>query len=155
MSLLKKYIRKEIKGILHEKTMRIPQILKTFLEDNLELSPTGHYIKDIKYPISSPPSYEITLANDEIFDMVFQPGPEPTFIVNISSNSYDLLNTEEKNLARQEVNSLLTGEKFSLTGDEEVGDEEDCGGETGGGGGGFETGGDEETEIEPGEEEEV
>ena len=146
MSLLKKYIRKEIKGILHEKTMRIPQILKTFLEDNLELNPTGHYIKDIKFPISSPPSYEITLANDEIFDMVFQPGPSPTFMVNINSNSYDLLNTEEKELAQQEVNSLLTGEKFSPGEEEEegVGDEEDFGAEPEAGG--------EEEEAEPEEE---
>lgn len=159
MNLLKKYIRKEIKGILHEKTMMLPQILKTFLEDNLKLSPTGHYIKDVKFPVSSPPSYEIVLANDETFEMIFQPGPDPTFIVNINSNSYDLLDMEEKSLAQKEVDNLLTGEKFDLTGDEEGEGGEDFGGEDfGGGGGGFEAGGGEEeaeTEPEAGGEEEV
>jgi hypothetical protein len=141
MNLLKKYIRKEIKGILHEKTMRIPQILKSFLEDNLELSPTGHYIKDIKFPVSTPPSYEIILVNDETFEMIFQPGPDPTFVVNINHRPYDLSITDEKNTAQKEVNDLLTGEKFSPGEEEEIGGDEDFGVEP-------EAGDEEETEPE-------
>jgi len=146
MNLLKKYIRKEIKDIFYERTMRVPQILKSFLKDNLKLNPTGHYIIDIKYPVSTDPTYEITLVNNETFNMIYKEGPNPTFIVNIGNKNYDLSIPDEQNLAQKALDNLLTGEKFS-PGEEEGGEgEEDFGAEPEVGGG------EEEAETEPEEE---
>jgi len=146
MNLLKKYIHKEIKDIFYERTMRIPQILKSYLKDNLKLNPTGHYIIDIKYPVSTDPTYEITLVNNETFNMIYKEGPNPTFIANINNQNYDLSDMEQNGSAQKAIDNLLIGEKFSPgeeeggEGEEEFGDEPEVGG------------GEEEAETEPEEE---
>ena len=109
----------------------------------------------------SPPSYKIFLHNGQDFDIIYLGDQLNNFKVRISDKEYDLLVMDDKNLAIDALNRLLTAPLPPNFGDSD-GEESDGdfgGGSSGGGGtttgmgGGDEGGADDDAGMEPDEDE--
>ena len=161
MDKLRKYIRKEIQSLHEQKSYPVPLELIDVLKDELEMRPLKRYINNIKAVNSIPPSYKIFLHNGQDFDIIYLGDQLNNFKVRISDKEYDLLMMDDKNLALNALNRLLTAPLPPNFGDSD--EKENAGGSTGGttGGGGTTTGfgggGDEggadDTAMEPDEDE--
>ena len=163
MEKLRKYIRKEIQSLHEQKSYPVPLELIDVMKDELEMRPLKRYVNNIKAVNSIPPSYKIFLHNGQDFDIIYLGDQLNNFKVRISDKEYDLLIMDDKNLAIDALNRLLTSPlPPNFGGEEEPTDTEagGTGGTIGGGGGSGVTspGGDEGGEgddagIEPDEDE--
>ena len=163
MDKLRKYIRKEIQSLHEQKSYPVPLELIDVLKDELEMRPLKRYINNIKAVNSIPPSYKIFLHNGQDFDIIYLGDQLNNFKVRISDKEYDLLVLDDKNLAIDSLNRLLTSPlPPNFGGEEEPADigAGDTGGTTGGGGGGGaafpggdEGGEDDDAGMEPDEDE--
>ena len=130
------------------------------LKDELEMRPLKRYVNNIKAVNSIPPSYKIFLHNGQDFDIIYLGDQLNNFKVRISDKEYDLLIMDDKNLAIDALNRLLTSPLPPNFGDSD-GEESDGdfgGGPSGGGGsttgfGGGEDEGGADDADEPDEEE--
>ena len=139
MDKLRKYIRKEIQSLHEQKSYPVPLELIDVLKDELEMRPLKRYINNIKAVNSIPPSYKIFLHNGQDFDIIYLGDQLNNFKVRISDKEYDLLIMDDKNLALDALNRLLTAPLPPNFGKEEEPADTgagDTGGTTGGGGGG-------------------
>ena len=142
MKQLREHIRKEIKKLAEELGMRkypLPTEIKTTLERDLKLRPLIRYVNNAKAANTIPPSYRIFLHNGQDFDIIYLGDQLNNFKVRISDKEYDLLVMDDKNLAIDALNRLLTAPlPPNFGGEEEPTDTGagDTGGTTGGGGGG-------------------
>ena len=162
MEKLRKYIRKEIQSLHEQKSYPVPLELIDVMKDELEMRPLKRYVNNIKAINSIPPSYKIFLHNGQDFDIIYLGDQLNNFKVRISDKEYDLLILDDKNLAINALNRLLTSPLPPNFGDSN-GEETDggsTGGTTGGGGGGAATafgggdeGGTDDTAAEPDEDE--
>ena len=162
MDKLRKYIRKEIQSLHEQKSYPVPLELIDVMKDELEMKPLKRYVNNIKAVNSIPPSYKIFLHNGQDFDIIYLGDQLNNFKVRISDKEYDLLVLDDKNLAIDALNRLLTAPLPPNFGDSD-GEESDggsTGGATGGGGtttgfggGGDEGGADDDTAAEPDEDE--
>ena len=163
MKKLRKYIRKEIQSLHEQKSYPVPLELIDVMKDELEMRPLKRYVNNIKAVNSIPPSYKIFLHNGLDFDIIYLGDQLNNFKVRISDKEYDLLVLDDKNLAIDALNRLLTSPlPPNFGGEEEPADTGagGTGGTIGGGGGSGVTspGGDEGGEgddagIEPDEDE--
>ena len=159
MDKLRKYIRKEIQSLHEQKSYPVPLELIDVLKDELEMRPLKRYINNIKAVNSIPPSYKIFLHNGQDFDIIYLGDQLNNFKVRISDKEYDLLILDDKNLAIDALNRLLTAPLPPNFGEEESDTETgDTGGTTGGGsttgfGGGGDEGGADDSAMEPDEDE--
>lgn len=162
MDKLRKYIRKEIQSLHEQKSYPVPLELMDVLKDELEMRPLKRYINNIKAVNSIPPSYKIFLHNGQDFDIIYLGDQLNNFKVRISDKEYDLLVLDDKNLAIDALNRLLTAPLPPNFGDSD--EKEDDGGFEGGttggggtttgfGGGGDEGGADDDAGMEPDEDE--
>lgn len=162
MDKLRKYIRKEIQSLHEQKSYPVPLELMDVLKDELEMRPLKRYINNIKAVNSIPPSYKIFLHNGQDFDIIYLGDQLNNFKVRISDKEYDLLVLDDKNLAIDALNRLLTAPLPPNFGDSN--EKEDDGGFEGGttggggtttgfGGGGDEGGADDDAGMEPDEDE--
>ena len=161
MDKLRKYIRKEIQSLHEQKSYPVPLELIDVLKDELEMRPLKRYIDNIKAVNSIPPSYKIFLHNGQDFDIIYLGDQLNNFKVRISDKEYDLLIMDDKNLAINALNRLLTAPlppNFGDT-DKEESDGDFGGGSSGGGGsttgfgGGGDEGGADDDTAEPDEDE--
>ena len=161
MEKLRKYIRKQIQTLHEQKSYPVPLELMDIMRDELEMRPLKRYINNIKAVNSIPPSYKIFLHNGQDFDIIYLGDQLNNFKVRISDKEYDLLVLDDKNLAINALNRLLTAPLPPNFGDSD-GEESDsgsAGGTTGGGsttgfgGGGDEEGDDDDAGMEPDEDE--
>ena len=161
MDKLRKYIRKEIQSLHEQKSYPVPLELIDVMKDELEMRPLKRYINNIKAVNSIPPSYKIFLHNGQDFDIIYLGDQLNNFKVRISDKEYDLLVMDDKNLAIDALNRLLTAPLPPNFGDS---DEEETnsgaasgavggGGTTTGFGGGDEGGDDDDAGMEPDEDE--
>ena len=162
MDKLRKYIRKEIQSLHEQKSYPVPLELIDVMKDELEMRPLKRYVNNIKAVNSIPPSYKIFLHNGQDFDIIYLGDQLNNFKVRISDKEYDLLVLDDKNLAIDALNRLLTAPLPPNFGgsDEEESDSGSAGGTTGGGGtttgfggGGDEVGDDDDVGMEPDEDE--
>ena len=161
MENLRKYIRKEIQSLHEQKSYPVPLELMVVMKDVLQMKPLKRYINNIKAVNSIPPSYKIFLHNAQSFDIIYLGDQENNFKVRIAGKEYDLLSREEKPLALDALNRLLTAALPPNFGDKEESEPTDTiGGTTGGGGttigtggGGDEGGADDDAGMEPDEDE--
>ena len=161
MDKLRKYIRKEIQSLHEQKSYPVPLELIDVIKDELEMRPLKRYVNNIKAVNSIPPSYKIFLHNDQDFDIIYLGDQLNNFKVRISDKEYDLLVLDDKNLAIDALNRLLTAPLPPNFGDsdEKENDAGSTGGTTGGGGtttafgGGGDEGGDDDAGMEPDEDE--
>ena len=160
MKKLREYIRKEIQSLHEQKSYPVPLELIDVMKDELEMRPLKRYIDNIKAVNSIPPSYKIFLHNGQDFDIIYLGDQLNNFKVRISDKEYDLLVLDDKNLAIDALNRLLTAPLPPNFGDSD-GEETDGdfgGGSSGGGGsptgfgGGGDEGGDDDA-AEPDEDE--
>ena len=160
MEKFRKYFRKEIQSLHEQKSYPVPLELIDVLKDELEMRPLKRYIDNIKAVNSIPPSYKIFLHNGQDFDIIYLGDQLNNFKVRISDKEYDLLVMDDKNLAIDAFNRLLTAPLPPNFGDSD-GEETDGdfgGGSSGGGGsptgfgGGGDEGGDDDA-AEPDEDE--
>jgi len=140
MKKLRKYIRKEIQSLHEQKSYPVPLELMDVMKDELEMRPLKRYIDNIKAVNSIPPSYKIFLHNGQDFDIIYLGDQLNNFKVRIADKEYDLLVMDDKNLAIDALNRLLTTPlppNFGKTNpeDSEVDNTGGGGGTTGGGGG--------------------
>ena len=155
MEKLRKYIRKEIQSLHEQKSYPVPLELLDVMKDELEMRPLKRYVNNIKAVNSIPPSYKIFLHNGQDFDIIYLGDQLNNFKVRISDKEYDLLIMDDKNLAINALNRLLTAPLPPNFGDSD--EKEDDGGFEGGTtGGGSTTGtggglplGDDDTAEEP------
>ena len=164
MEKLRKYIRKEIQSLHEQKSYPVPLELMDLMKDELEMRPLKRYIDNIKAVNSIPPSYKIFLHNGQDFDIIYLGDQLNNFKVRISDKEYDLLILDDKNLAIDALNRLLTAPLPPNFGDSD-GEESDgdfgggSGGGSGGGGattgfgGGEDEGGEDDAAMEPDEDE--
>jgi uncharacterized membrane protein YgcG len=161
MEKLRRYIRKEIQSLHEQKSYPVPLELIDVLKDELEMRPLKCYINNIKAVNSIPPSYKIFLHNGQDFDIIYLGDQLNNFKVRISNKEYDLLVMDDKNLAIDALNRLLTTPLPPNFGDSD-GEESDGdfgGGSSGGGGtttgfgGGGDEGGADDDTAEPDEDE--
>ena len=161
MKKLREYIRKEIQSLHEQKSYPVPLELIDVMKDELEMRPLKRYVNNIKAVNSIPPSYKIFLHNGRDFDIIYLGDQLNNFKVRISDKEYDLLVLDDKNLAIDALNRLLTAPLPPNFGDSD-GEESDggsTGGATGGGGtttgfgGGGDEGGADDTAMEPDEDE--
>ena len=161
MEKLRKYIRKEIQSLHEQKSYPVPLELIDVMKDELEMRPLKRYVNNIKAVNSIPPSYKIFLHNGQDFDIIYLGDQLNNFKVRISDKEYDLLVMDDKNLAIDALNRLLTAPLPPNFGDS---DEEETnsgaasgaaggGGTTTGFGGGDEGGDDDDAGMEPDEDE--
>ena len=139
MEKLRKYIRKEIQSLHEQKSYPVPLELMDLMKDELEMRPLKRYVNNIKAVNSIPPSYKIFLHNGQDFDIIYLGDQLNNFKVRISDKEYDLCIIDDKNLAINALNRLLTASlPPNFGGEEEPADTGagDTGGTTGGGGGG-------------------
>ena len=160
MDKLRKYIRKEIQSLHEQKSYPVPLELIDVMKDELEMRPLKRYVNNIKAVNSIPPSYKIFLHNGQDFDIIYLGDQLNNFKVRISDKEYDLLVMDDKNLAIDALNRLLTAPLPPNFGDsdEKENDGGSTGGTTGGGGtttgfGGGDEGGDDDAGMEPDEDE--
>ena len=161
MENLRKYIRKEIQSLHEQKSYPVPLELMDLMKDVLQMRPLKRYINNIKAVNSIPPSYKIFLHNAQSFDIIYAGDQKNNFKVRIADKEYDLLSREEKPLALDALNRLLTAALPPNFGDKEESEPTDTiGGTTGGGGttigtggGGDEGGADDDAGMEPDEDE--
>ena len=161
MEKLRKYIRKEIQSLHEQKSYPVPLELIDVMKDELEMRPLKRYVNNIKAVNSIPPSYKIFLHNGQDFDIIYLGDQLNNFKVRINNKEYDLLIMDDKNLAIDALNRLLTSPLPPNFGDsdEQENDGESTGGTTGGGGtttgfgGGGDEGGADDTAMEPDEDE--
>ena len=160
MKKLRKYIRKEIQSLHEQKSYPVPLELIDVMKDELEMRPLKRYINNIKAVNSIPPSYKIFLHNGQDFDIIYLGDQLNNFKVRISDKEYDLLILDDKNLAIDALNRLLTVPLPPNFGDSD-GEESNsgsAGGTTGGGGtttgfGGGDEEGDDDAGMEPDKDE--
>ena len=162
MENLRKYIRKEIQSLHEQKSYPVPLELMDVMKDVLQMRPLKRYINNIKAVNSIPPSYKIFLHNGQDFDIIYLGDQLNNFKVRISDKEYDLLAIDDKNLAIDALNRLLTAPLPPNFGDsdKEESDGDFRGGSSGGGGttigtggGGDEGGADDDAGMEPDEDE--
>ena len=162
MDKLRKYIRKEIQSLHEQKSYPVPLELIDVMKDELEMRPLKRYVNNIKAVNSIPPSYKIFLHNGQDFDIIYLGDQLNNFKVRISDKEYDLLVMDDKNLAINALNRLLTAPLPPNFGDSDGEENNDAsaGGTTGGGGsttgfggGGDEGGDDDDVGMEPDEDE--
>ena len=162
MEKLRKYIRKEIQSLHEQKSYPVPLELIDVMKDELEMRPLKRYVNNIKAVNSIPPSYKIFLHNGQDFDIIYLGDQLNNFKVRISDKEYDLLVMDDKNLAIDALNRLLTAPLPPNFGDSDGEESNDAsaGGTTGGGGsttgfggGGDEGGDDDDAGMEPDEDE--
>ena len=134
MEKLRKYIRKEIQTLHEQKSYPVPLELIDVMKDELEMRPLKRYVNNIKAVNSIPPSYKIFLHNGQDFDIIYLGDQLNNFKVRISDKEYDLLVMDDKNLAIDALNRLLTAPLPPNFGGEEAPADTDTG-DTGGGGG--------------------
>ena len=147
MEVLREYIKKEIRKVSEELGMRkypLPTEIKMSLERDLRLRPLIRYVNNVKAANTVPPSYTIFLHNGQSFDLYIE---QTSIVAKIGTKSYWLMNGDETAEAIKELNRLLT-QPIPSSG------EEDTGETTGDDGGAADTGGGEDTEMEPEETEE-
>jgi len=161
MEKLRRYIRKELQSLHEQKSYPVPLELMDVLKDELEMRPLKRYINNIKAVNSIPPSYKIFLHNGQDFDIIYLGDQLNNFKVRISDKEYDLLIMDDKNLAIDALNRLLTAPLPPNFGDSD-GEESEGGfegGSSGGGGsttgfgGGGDEGGADDDAAEPDEDE--
>jgi len=159
MDKLRKYIRKEIQSLHEQKSYPVPLELTDLMKNELEMVPLKRYVNNIKAVNSIPPSYKIFLHNGQDFDIIYLGDQLNNFKVRIADKEYDLLVMDDKNLALNALNRLLTAPLPPNFGgsDEEESDGGFEGGSSGGGsttgfGGGDEGGADDDA-MEPDEDE--
>ena len=162
MDKLRKYIRKEIQSLHEQKSYPVPLELIDVMKDELEMRPLKRYVNNIKAVNSIPPSYKIFLHNGQDFDIIYLGDQLNNFKVRISDKEYDLLVLDDKNLAIDALNRLLTSPlPPNFGGEEEPADTgaSAAGGTTGGGGvggaafPGGDEGGEDDAGMEPDEDE--
>ena len=162
MDKLRKYIRKEIQSLYEQKSYPVPLELMDVMKDVLQMRPLKRYINNIKAVNSIPPSYKIFLHNGQDFDIIYLGDQLNNFKVRISDKEYDLLILDDKNLAINALNRLLTSplppnfggeEEPSDTGAGNTGGTTGGGSTTGFGGGGDVEGEDDDAGMEPDEDE--
>ena len=165
MEKLRKYIRKEIQSLHEQKSYPVPLELIDVMKDELEMRPLKRYVNNIKAVNSIPPSYKIFLHNGQDFDIIYLGDQLNNFKVRISDKEYDLLVLDDKNLAIDALNRLLTAPLPPNFGDSDEKENDGgstggtTGGTTGGGGaaaafaGGGDEGGTDDTAAEPDEDE--
>ena len=161
MDKLRKYIRKEIQSLHEQKSYPVPLELIDVMKDELEMRPLKRYVNNIKAVNSIPPSYKIFLHNGQDFDIIYLGDQLNNFKIRISDKEYDLLAMDDKNLAIDALNRLLTAPLPPNFGDsnEKEGDGDFEGGSSGGGGsttgfgGGGDEGGEDDAAMEPDEDE--
>jgi hypothetical protein len=159
MSKLRKYIRKQIQSLHEQKSYPVPLELMDLMKDELKMSPLKRYVNNIKAVNSIPPSYKVFLHNGQDFDIIYLGDQENNFKVRIADKEYDLLVMDDKNYAIDALNRLLTAPLPPNFGGDD--DEEESGGDFGdSSGGGSTTGmggglpsGDDDTAMEPDEDE--
>ena len=124
------------------------------------MRPLKRYVNNIKAVNSIPPSYKIFLHNGKDFDIIYLGDQLNNFKVRIAGKEYDLLVMDDKNLAINALNRLLTAPLPPNFGDEDEKETPDTtSGTTGGGtttgfgGGGDEGGEDDDAGMEPDEDE--
>lgn len=159
MENLRKYIRKQIQTLHEQKSYPVPLELIDVLKDELEMRPLKRYINNIKAVNSIPPSYKIFLHNGRDFDIIYLGDQLNNFKVRIADKEYDLLVMDDKNLAIDALNRLLTSALPPNFGSKDEDEDEDGfdaaplgGGTTTGMGGGDDEIGDTDA-TEPEEEE--
>jgi len=159
MNKLRKYIRKEIQSLHEQKSYPVPLELTDLMKNELEMVPLKRYVNNIKAVNSIPPSYKIFLHNGQDFDIIYLGDQLNNFKVRIADKEYDLLIMDDKNLALNALNRLLTAPLPPNFGDsdEEESDGGFEGGSSGGGSttgfGGGDEGGADDTAMEPDEDE--
>ena len=161
MEKLRKYIRKEIQSLHEQKSYPVPLELIDVMKDELEMRPLKRYVNNIKAVNSIPPSYKIFLHNGQDFDIIYLGDQLNNFKVRISDKEYDLLVMDDKNLAIDALNRLLTTPLPPNFGDSDkeetdsgsAGGTASGGGTTTGFGGGGDEGGADDTAMEPDEDE--
>ena len=159
MNKLRKYIRKQIQSLHEQKSYPVPLELMDLMKDELKMSPLKRYVNNIKAVNSIPPSYKVFLHNGQDFDIIYLGDQENNFKVRIADKEYDLLVMDDKNYAIDALNRLLTAPLPPNFGGDD--DEEESGGDFGdSSGGGSTTGmggglpsGDDDTAMEPDEDE--
>jgi len=124
MKQLREHIKKTISRLMEEKYPAPPEIVDA-LKLDLKLSPLIRYVKGLKAANTVPPSYEVRLLNGTSFMVYYE---DFSLMVKIGSKKYYLGDFEEKNLAIDHINKLLTdpqmggGEETGETGDTEPAD---------------------------------
>tara|TARA_R110000782_G_scaffold246671_1_gene333339 strand:- start:324 stop:716 length:393 start_codon:yes stop_codon:yes gene_type:complete len=119
MKQLREHIKKQIKTLMEEKYPVPPEILDT-LQIDLRLKPIIRYVDYLKAANTVPPSYEVFLLNGKSFFIIYE---EFSLAVKIENKKYFLGNLEEKSLAIQHINKLLTEPIFDPSKGEEGGEE--------------------------------
>ena len=152
MKQLREHIRKEITNLMEKKYPAPPEIINA-LKNDLMLTPLIRFVKELKAVNSPKPTYEIRLLNGTSFFIIMEP-PLPSYEdfslkAKIGPKTYYLGDLEEKNLAIDHIERLLTQPLFNPDAGEGEEFEEPAGetGETGG-----ETGGADDVAMEPDEE---
>jgi hypothetical protein len=138
MNKLRKYIRKEIQSLHEQKSYPVPLELTDLMKNELEMVPLKRYVNNIKAVNSIPPSYKIFLHNGQDFDIIYLGDQLNNFKVRIADKEYDLLVMDDKNLALNALNRLLTAPLPPNFGDSD--EEESDGGFGDSSGGGTTTG---------------
>lgn len=158
MDKLRKYIRKSIQSLHEQKSYPVPLELMDLMKGELKMSPLKRYVNNIKAVNSIPPSYKVFLHNGQDFDIIYLGDQENNFKVRIADKEYDLLIMDDKNLAIDALNRLLTaplppnfgGDDDSEESSGDFGDSSGGGTTTGMGGG---DGGTDDAAMEPDEDE--
>ena len=127
MKQLREHIKKTISNLMEEKYQAPTEIVDA-LKMDLKLSPLIRYVKTLKAANTVPPSYEVRLLNGTSFMIYYE---DFSLMVKIGSKKYYLGDLEEKNLAINHINKLLTdprvsnGEETDETGETEPTDTPD------------------------------
>ena len=94
---------------MEEKYPAPPEIIDA-LKMDLRLSPLIRYVQTLKAANTVPPSYEIRLLNGTSFMIYYE---EYSLMVKVGSKKYYLGDAEEKNMAINHINNLLTNPKMN------------------------------------------
>ncbi len=114
MKQLREHIKKTISRLMEEKYPAPPEIIDA-LKIDLKLNPLIRYVNTLKAANTVPPSYEVRLLNNTSF-LIYLEGF--SLMVKIGAKKYFLGDSEEKNMAINHINKLLTSPQMK-TGDEE------------------------------------
>lgn len=146
MKQLREQIKKEISRLMEEKYPAPFEIISA-LKNDLKLNPLIRYVNTLKAANTVPPSYEVRLLNGTSFMIYLE---DFSLMLHIGAKRYYLGDIEEKNLAIDHINRLLTKPIFNPNAED---DTETTGDTTGGEttGGTPPTGGD-DVAMEPEEE---
>tara|TARA_Y100001963_G_C6772351_1_gene445556 strand:+ start:1548 stop:1997 length:450 start_codon:yes stop_codon:yes gene_type:complete len=124
MKKLKEYIRKELKSLIKEETVKrpLPDDAKDALFNLLNLRKT--HINGIQAVKSIKPTYRIYLNNDQSFTLTDLGNNFGFGLVNINGKEYDILDRTQHQLALDALEKLQTKAIINPLGGEEGGGDE-------------------------------